>query len=203
MSWFLSFLVSWLLSFLVSWFCWIIGFPASWFLSLLVSKLLGFLFVCLVSWFQSFLVAWFLGFAVPWFLSFVVSGFLGFLVSWFQDFRVPKIQESISCFWEIIPHYQHSISCLVEDIDPIFRFVWEFIKRIVGVFSAHPFRNSPTHGFPKTEMWRILFSNMIGDFFGINQSVLVSPKINNIGFGVIDTSENTEIMEMRRFRFLP
>ena len=57
------------------------------------------------------------------FLGFLVSKFLGF--NWFvQSFKDSKI---ISCFWKIlIPYYQNSISCFLEDIDPIFKIFKNF-----------------------------------------------------------------------------
>ena len=41
------------------------------------------------------------------------------------------------------------------------------------------------------------------EFVGILSSILVSPKISIVDFGVMDASENAEIMNMRGFRVLP
>ena len=79
---------------------------------------------CLVSWFLGFLVSRFLVlfsvslFLVVWFLGFLVSKFLGFKVPWFQSFLVSWAQ---SFKVSMIPYYQKSISCVLEDIDSIFK----------------------------------------------------------------------------------
>ena len=47
----------------------------------------------------------------------------------------------------------------------------------------------------------IFFKNAPGNFLAFVLGVLVSPKINHIGFGGLDTSPNPEIVEMRVFAF--
>ena len=79
-----------------------------------------------------FLVSWFLGFLC----LFVVSWFLGFKDSWRLGFKVPKI-------------YQMSISCLLEDIDPISKIVKIVLDGSPGCFRRPSFRTSPTNLFPK------------------------------------------------------
>ena len=61
------------------------------------------MYVCEI---QGFLVSWFLAFLVSKFLGFKVDWFLGFKVSWLLGFKVPQI-------------YHMSMSCVLEDIDPI------------------------------------------------------------------------------------
>ena len=60
------------------------------------------------SGFLGFLVSQFLGFKVSRFQSFLVSKLRGFKVAWFLGFDVL-----------MFPYYQNSISCFLEDIDPV------------------------------------------------------------------------------------
>ena len=108
----------WFLCFLVSWF---LGFLVSWFLGILVYR---------------FLVSWLLSFEGSWFLSFLVSTFLRFkvFVSWFRSSRVSKIQKYVLYFGKIsIPYYQMSISCCLEDTDPIFKISKNFLDDSLGM----------------------------------------------------------------------
>ena len=79
-----------------------------------------------------FLVVGFLGFEVSWFLGFVVSWFRCFLVSKFQSFKVSKI-------------YQITISCSLEDIDPISKIFKKFEDGSSCLFGACL--------FPRTKSW--------------------------------------------------
>ena len=82
------------------------------------------------------MVSWLLGFWVSWFLGFKVSRFLGvwfpgFLVSKFQSFKVPKI-------------YQMSISCFLEDIDPVSKVPKNLLNGSSGMFGARLFQQNIT-----------------------------------------------------------
>ena len=68
---------------------------------------------------QRFLVSWFLVFKVSKFQSFRVSNFQSFQVSKFQRFRDSKVPFNASGKI-LLPYYQKSISCFLEDIGPTF-----------------------------------------------------------------------------------
>ena len=78
-------------------------------------------------WFPGFLVSWFLGFKVYWFRSFLVSKFVGFKVSWFRSIFVSWC---IGFTDSMIPYYPNSISCVLEDIDPISNI----FKNLLGIY---------------------------------------------------------------------
>ena len=65
------------------------------------------------------------GFLVSWFLSLLVSKLLGFLVSKFQ--------------MSMIPYYPNSISCFLEDIDPIFKMFKNCLDGSPGSFGTYLF----------------------------------------------------------------
>ena len=79
------------------------------------------------------MVSWFLDFKVSWFLRLLVSSFMRFLVS---------------------PFYcQLSISCFLEDIDPIFKIPRKIIRRIfIFVQVPHFSKNSKFFYFPNSEI---------------------------------------------------
>ena len=115
--------------FKVSWLLWFLGF--------------------LVLWILGFLVSWFLGLWVSWLL---VSWVLGFLVSWFQSSKFPKIQRFknhlMSCLKILIPSYPISISCSLEDIDPIFKIFKKIQDGSSRNFGARLFQDFQSCGFP-------------------------------------------------------
>ena len=82
----------------------------------------------LVSWFLGSLVSWLL---VPWFSG---SWFLGFLVSKFLGLLVSKFQSSKD---SMIPYYQTSISCFLENIDPISKIFKQYLDGY-SCFFGHP-----------------------------------------------------------------
>ena len=65
-------------------------------------------------------VSKFLGFLGYWCLGFLVSSFVRFLVSEFQSFEDSK-NHLMFLGKRLIPYYQNSISCFLEDIDPVFK----------------------------------------------------------------------------------
>ena len=69
------------------------------------------------SWLLDCLVSRFLGFLV---FAFLIFGLFGFKVSWWQSFLVQRFKVSM------IPHYQISMSCFQEDIDPILKIFKKF-----------------------------------------------------------------------------
>ena len=74
--------------------------------------------------FLGFLVSLFLGFFASSFLGFNVSWFLCLFFSWSQSFKVSKNQHNSMFFWKTLtPYQQSSISCFLEDIDPIFKIL--------------------------------------------------------------------------------
>ena len=97
------------------------GGGGSW--GFLVSRVLGFLVFfwgggC-VSEFLGLLVCWFQSFVVSWFQSFLVSRFQSFLNAWLQ-----RANSIYNVFGKILAPACHVfISCLLEDIDPIFKIV--------------------------------------------------------------------------------
>ena len=139
-SWFFGFLVHYFLGFFVqtSSFFWFLGSSSSWFLSSLVPRFLDFL----VSWVVGFLVSWFLGSTVPKFRSFKVSKFQRFEDSKFQNLHL------MSCLRILFPYYQHSISCFLEDIDPIFKIPKNLLVGSLGLFSPPLFKHFQHSGFP-------------------------------------------------------
>ena len=90
------------------------GVVVSWFRSFLVSNLLGFV----VSEFLGFLLFWFLGCKVSWGRSLLFSKCPGFLVSKFLGFTVSEVHHG-------------SISCFLDDIDPISKMI-KMLGRSVG-----------------------------------------------------------------------
>ena len=73
-------------------------------------------------------------------LGFLVFWFLGFLVSWFQSLLVSKLLG-----FKVSKIYQISISCFLEDIDPIFKILEKYIMDL------HEF---PVPAFPHfSELW--------------------------------------------------
>ena len=120
------------------------------------------------------------------FLVFVlslVSWLLGFLVSWFRSFEFQSFNISLKLCWKVlIPCYHNSISCFLEDIDPIFKIFKNLLDGSSGLFGPRlfhcPFQSFDFHllNFQKYYFWQLLFSHII---YGI----LVPPKMNNIGLG--------------------
>ena len=124
---------------------------------------------------------------MSWLLGFSVSWFLGLLVSSFQSFRVPKIQGFIN----------HLM--FLEDIDPIspsFHFMlfwkilipyprfsrtyWTYLRNFLAPVFSIKIRMP---GLQKIRFPNIICLKTIRDVSWIIWSILVSPKMNNIGFG--------------------
>ena len=120
----------------------------------------------LVSWFLGFKHYWFIGFKVSW-----LSDFKVLLISWFQTFKASKI-------------YQISMSCFLEDIDPISKI---FKKSLDG---SSGFPRALFSDFSKYWIFHILifiriisFENDLGFVVVLFLSILGPQKINNIGLG--------------------
>ena len=92
----------------------------------------GFGFWFLAPW---FLVSKILGFLVSKILRYLVSEFIGFLVSKFLGFKVSKL-------------YQISISCFLEDIDRISKFLKKLLDRSSGFVGARLFPKLQFVDFP-------------------------------------------------------
>ena len=115
---------------------------------------------------------------VSWFLNFLVSQLLCFLVSKFQVSEIQNVKVSM------IPYYQMSISCFLEDIDSISKIFKSFIWRIWGIVLCPSLPNFQNVGFAffkmynNSDIWKCP-----GEFSWLFLGVLVSPKITNVGFG--------------------
>ena len=109
--------------------------------------------------------SWFLGLL---FLDFKVSWLLGCKVSWFQD-----VKDST------IAYYQISISCVQEDIDPIFTIFIQTIGWIFVIVWCPPLAPNKTFRKPCWYLQKEYFPKMIWDSAWIILRILVSPKIKN------------------------
>ena len=116
-----------------------------------------------------------------------VSRFQSFLVSRFQSFLVLKSQsfkdaKTSNILWKIsIPYYQISMSCFLADTDPIFKIFKNLLDGSSGWHVSFPACSTcSTHLiFSKWYLGKVIWEFSLGDF----KSILVSPKINNMGFG--------------------
>ena len=136
-----------------------------------------------VSWFLGF---WFLGFG---FLGFVVSEFLGFKDSWFLGSKVSKI-----C--------QMSISCFLEEIDPISKISKIILDRSSGMFVARLFEQHEKLNF-RSLITKLFFENVPGAFLDFLLGILGSPKMKILGFGAWGHVQKFRNHTNEEFRILP
>ena len=100
-----------------------------------------------------------------------------------QSFKISKIQ-SFKMFWYmLIQYYQKIISCFWQIFIPYSSFSKDMLDGSSTFFGPHRFQILQRFGCHKFWDLRNYFSNMIRDSSWIIWSVLVSQKINNIGFG--------------------
>ena len=85
------------------------------------------------------MASWLLGFRFLDFLvsCFVVSWFLGFNVSLFQNFK--HSYHVLGAL--LVPYYKISISCSLEDIDPISKIFKNILNGSSDIFGARLFQN--------------------------------------------------------------
>ena len=157
--------------------CWgLLGIP-------LLEKFIDFLCFC-------FLVSKCLGFLLSWFQRFKVSWFLAFKVSKFHRFKDPILP---NC------HYMFCVGSRSHAQD-----LQELIRRTVGFVSARHFETCHNFGLPNYDIYKnqICFKNVFGlswTCFG----VLVSPKINIIGFWAWWQVQKTRNHRHEGFEVLP
>ena len=122
--------------------------------------------------------------------------------SQFQSFEVSKIH-FMFVRNSSIPSYQIFMSCFLEYIDPILKVFINILHRPSGLFGSRLSKQIRIPDFHNFEIPKIIVLRLIWDFPWIVWSHLVSPKINNIGFGIMDTSRNRKIVKINGFRALP
>ena len=106
-----------------------------------------------------------------------------FLVSWFQSFKAPWLQSSrsfkdpktLNICWKIVtPSYHKTISCFLEEIDPVYKI----FKQLRRTFTVPIFSNIfKIDDFQNVEISRHDIRSIDLGFSWIIWSVLVSPKI--------------------------
>ena len=146
-----------------------------------------------------FLAAWFLGFLVLWFLTFLVSWFLGFKVFWFQSFLVSKF---LGFKVSLIPYYHNSISRFLEDIDPESKMFKNLLDRSSGFFGS-VYSNISKWSISKVLRFPIMFFFRFEYCLGFFKVSWCLEKWIIWIWGLRDTSENQEIIEMEDFRVIP
>ena len=108
----------------------------------------------------------------------------------------------VMLLWKImIPYYQISISCFLEDIDPVFKIIQKWISRI---FRAPSFPFVSTVSI--SQILRLpenIFVEIDSVFSRVIWSLLVSPKRNHIGFGSRGHVQKSEHHENDGFSGFP
>ena len=125
-----------------------------------------------------FLVSWFLVFMASWFLAFLLSKFLGFLFSTFQRFT----EFRYGAFWQILIPYSRYPRIYWTDLRdllaPVFPTLSKFLIPNISRFA------------------KIIFSKM-SCFSCLVRTILGSAEIKKLVLELRDTSENSQIIEMR------
>ena len=109
--------------------------------------------------------------------------FLGFLVSSFQSFKVSKTLKHLTFLEDIEPILPNFPFMFFNDIDPIFKMFKEILDGSSGFPGPRLFQKTKTTNSKILIFPKIILFKMIWYVSCICWSILVSPKINNIGSG--------------------